>query len=216
MRLTLLQRFRSYFYPLIVRRESSDLNPVLDLLYYRGHWQLATADALYSDGIHYRPLVTAFKAIKPFLPQIKNVLVLGTGLASAVQILNAQGFHPAFTLVELDSKVLELAMEFMPARAAPDIRPVCVDAEQFVRNHQVKYDLLIVDVFNGRDVPEFVLGPEFIRNCAACLAPKGILLLNYMVNSVKDEGKAKAALGAAFKNIRELSLGINRVYIATV
>lgn len=215
MKLTIPQKLRSYFYPLTVRRESSALNPVLDLLYYQGRWQLATADALYSDGTHYRPLIAAFNALKPFLPQLKKVLVLGTGLGSAVQILNKQGYHPAFTLVELDQKVLRLAMELMQEGAAKNITPVCADAKDFLQDDDQIYDLLIVDVFNGRTVPEFVLSAAFLSNCKVRLATGGHLALNYMVNKPGDEYKAKAALEAAFGKVKELSFGINRVYIAT-
>jgi spermidine synthase len=216
MKLTFSQKLRSYFYPVLIEKTSSDHNAVLDLYYYCGHWQLATADALYSDGVYYRPLLTAFKAIKNKLPQVKSVLVLGTGLGSAVQILHQKGLHPAYTLVELDEQVLRLALELMPAAANKSITPVCADAQYFLQQDAHQYDLLIVDIFNGRKVPEFVLSRVFIDQCRQHLAPQGILILNYMVNAVADEQKAKAALGAAFSTLKELHLGINRVYIATV
>ncbi len=213
MKLTFLQKLRSYFYPLTVRRDSSAINPVLDLLYYRGRWQLATADALYSDGIYYRPLVAAFKSLKHFLPQINNVLVLGTGLGSAVHILHKKNYYPDFTLVELDEKVLNLALSLMPQKASGKINPICADAQFFLAEDTGSYDLIIVDVFNGRTVPEFVLSAAFIRNCKSHLAQNAFLVLNYMVNDPGDEHKAKAALEAAFGKVKELAFGLNRVYI---
>lgn len=111
MQLTFFQIIGSLFYPVLIRRASSAVNPVLELYRYRGRWQLATADALYSDGGQYRPLLAAFRTLKPQLPAVKNMLVLGTGLGSAVQILHEMGHHPACTLVELDEKVLQWALE---------------------------------------------------------------------------------------------------------
>ena len=215
MKLTFSQKLRSYFYPVLIHKASSEQNPVLDVYYYRGRWQLATADALYSDGVYYRPLVAAFKAIKRSLPQVKKVLVLGTGLGSAVQILRQKKYYPDYTLVEMDEQVLCLALELMPADVHPSITPICADAQFFLQQHPHQYDLLIVDIFNGRQVPEFVLSSDFLEQCRKHLAPQGTIILNYMVNATTDEQKAKAALGAAFNISKELIFGINRVYITT-
>ncbi len=215
MKLTIFQKLCSFFYPVLIRRTSSQYNPVLDLYYYRGRWQLATADALYSDGIYYRPLVSAFHALDRFLPEVKNVLVLGTGLGSAVQILHKKGCKPVFTLVELDKQVLALALELMPEVMTQKIQSVCADAQQFLPTDTALYDLLIVDIFNGRQVPDFVLSNAFIAECRQHLSPQGYLVLNYMIHSREDAQKAKAALEAAFDQVKEIELGINRVYIAT-
>lgn len=209
----LFQQIRSFFHPVRVRRAASAVNPVLELYYYRGRWQLATADALYSDGGEYRPLLTAFKALKHELPAVKTVLVLGTGLGSAVHILHKQDYHPSFTLVELDSVVLQWALEFLPAGSAERVKPVCADAGQFLEKDTHQYDLIIVDVFSGRHVPAFVLGTEFLQLCRQHLSSSGSLVLNYMINEPQDELKAKAALEAAFKEVKELSFHINRVYL---
>jgi spermidine synthase len=211
----LLKQLRSYLHPVCIRRATSAVNPVLELYYYRGRWQLATADALYSDGEEYRPLLSAFKALSKELPHVNNVLVLGTGLGSAVHILHKQGYHPSFTLVELDSIVLQWALEFLPADSASRVKPVCADAGQFIEKDTHQYDLIIVDVFSGRHVPAFILSNEFLKYCRERLSATGTLVLNYMVNEPADETKAKAALEAAFGNVKELSFHINRVYLAT-
>lgn len=215
MQLTRFQQFISYLYPIRVRSSSSPVNPVLELFRYQGRWQLGSVDVLYSDGHRYRPLLAAFRAIRDRLPILNRVLVLGTGLGSAVAILHRQGFHPHFTLVELDQVVLDWAQEMMHKTPMPHIRPVCADAQAFVATDQGTYDLIITDVFKGRVVPDFVTGAAFLRQCRQLLAPGGCLVLNYMVNSASDETKAQRALEGVFRQVQELSFGINRVYIAT-
>lgn len=212
--MSLLQQIRSYFHPVRLRRATTAVNPVLELYYYRGRYQLATADALYSDGDQYRPLLTAFKALRKELPAVKKVLVLGTGLGSAVHILHKQGYKPQFTLVELDAIVLKWALELLPPGSAGRVTPVCADGGQFLEKDKEQYDLIIVDIFSGRHVPAFVLGNEFLQLCKARLAPGAKLVLNYMINGPGDEYKAKAALEAAFSEVKELSFHINRVYLA--
>lgn len=191
---------------------------MLELFYFRGRYILGAADAVYSDGDRYRPLVAACKspALAPYLPRVREVLVLGTGLASAVHVLKRYGHHPGFTLVEIDPLVLEWAMEFLPEGASERIRPVCADARVFMEDQTGRYDLIIVDVFFGRNVPGFVTDAEFVWRCRARLQPGGRLVLNYMINREEEDTKAKAALEAAFGTVTEISFGINKVYVASM
>lgn len=210
------QKFQSLFYPVSVRKSSSALNPVLELFYYQGRYLLATQDAIYSDGVKYRPLVKAFAVpeLKEHLQQVKKVLVLGTGLASAVHILQAMGFQPHITLVEIDQLVLEWAMEFLPQKAVPYVTPIAADAFDFITTDTSSYDLIIVDMFFGREVPIAVTQGRFLKQCKARLAPNGMLVLNYMEQPGTEKGKAKHALQSSFAKLKELSFGINKVYVA--
>lgn len=214
--LSFWQKIQSVLYPVSVRKDSTTFNSELELFYFRSRYILATRDAVYSDGPKYRPLVRAFEvpALKARLNSLGSVLVLGTGLASAVHILEAKGIRPKFTLVEIDSLILEWAKEFLPPAAAESVQAINADAFAFIASDEGSYDLIIVDIFFGRDVPEPVTQTPFIEQCKARLSPKGFLVLNYMEQAGEQNGKAKAALEAAFTNVTELSFGINRVYVA--
>jgi spermidine synthase len=214
--LSFWQKIESIIFPVSVRKSSNALNPVLELFYYRRRYILATKDAVYSDGTEYRPLVKAFDApvLKPHLGQLKNVLVLGTGLASAVHILYARHHRPHMTLVEIDAAVLEWAREFLPAEARAHVRAEHADAFAFIAADANTYDLIIVDIFIGRTVPEKATDPIFLEQCKARLNSEGFLILNYMEARADKPGKAKAALEAAFDTVTEISFGINKVYIA--
>lgn len=212
----LLKRLQSLFYPVRVRNGSSEHNAFLELLLFRGRYMLATSDAIYSDGDKYRPLLAAFASapLKERLPGLDQVLVLGTGLASAVHILESKGGRPHFTLVEIDRLVLDWAVEFLPPGAKERVQAVRSDAFDFVATDAGRYDLIIVDIFFGRVVPAEVIGSAFLDQCRARLVPGGILVLNYMLAQDNDPQKAKAALEAAFGTVRELSFGLNKVYLA--
>jgi spermidine synthase len=211
------QRIQSYFYPVTIRKSSSPVNPVLELFYYHGRYILGTKEAVYSDGLKYRPMLTAFHSsqLKPHLPKVRNVLVLGTGLASAVHILHSYGYHPTYTLVELDHMVLDWAVEYLPPETVKSIYTVCANAFDFIAGDKESYDLIIVDVFNGRKVPTQVTTSGFLNQCRARLSTGGFLVLNYMVNSSDDETRAEVALEAVFDTVERMSFGINQVYVAT-
>jgi hypothetical protein len=213
---TLWQRIQSYIFPISIRKGSSEVNPLLELFYYRNRYILGTKDAVYSDGTKYRPLLAAFRSrmLEPYLMQVHDVLVLGTGLASAVHIMDSYGFRPTYTLVELDRVVLDWAVEHLPPATLKAVAPVCADAFDFITTDTKTYDLIIVDIFNGRQVPDRVTTSAFLYQCRARLAMGGYLVLNYMVNNKEDDTRAEAALQSVFDTVEGISFGINRVYVA--
>lgn len=201
--------------PVLVNKTSTPENNLLELYYYRGRYQLATLDALYSDGVHYTPLKLGFRHIKHQLHAVKNVLVLGTGLASAPQIMTKMGYGPDFTLVEYDATVLKWAMELLPEYAGK-IRPVCADAEKFMKENTTHYDLIVVDIFNSRVVPQFVTTKAFMEQCRNSLNPGGKLILNYIIQQNEEWHRADAILRSVFPQCYCIDNGINRIIIATV
>lgn len=206
----------SYFHPILLRRERGRVNPLLELYLYRNQVQLATFDALYSDGDRYRPVIAAVKEMKDKLPSVKKVLVLGTGLGSTVRIINKAGVYPHFTLVDNDETVLQWAIEFLPSNQSENVTPVCADAKEFVTTCQEHYDLVVVDIFSGRVVPGFVTGEVFLSQCRALVARGGTLMLNYIINNKENWEQASAHIAHLFPMAKVIDLGINRVVVATV
>lgn len=208
------QRLLSYLFPVRVAKSSGTKNKVLELFLYRGQLQLATVDALYSDGTRYRPLKMAFKALKGRLSRVKEVLLLGTGLASAVHMLSEKGLTPSYTLVEHDNVVLELAKKYIPADVK-QVEAYCTDALSFINTNERKYDMLIVDIFDGRVAPEFVTSEEFLLKCRQSLNSDGIFILNYIINGYPLWEDAIANIKTVFPDTQVLEYQINRVIIAT-
>jgi spermidine synthase len=186
------------------------------LYLYRNQWQLATADAFYSNGKRYRPLLVAFKKIKQELPMVHHVLLLGTGLASAVHILEHMNFHPAFTLVEIDKAVLTLAIELMPPQNLSRIEPVCMDAQLFMQENKKVYPLIVCDVFIGRSVPDFVSSAVFLEQCKTSLQPGGHFILNYLEISKSLYQEICRLMDHIFPGYSRIEFGINKIFVASV
>ena len=213
--LPLYKRILGYLLPVLVRKGASPQNPLLELYYYRGRYQLATLDALYSDGEHYRPLRIGFKHIAADLPNVKSVLVLGTGLGSAVQILSKNGCQPDVTLIDHDETVLKWAIELLPAYKGL-ITPLCSDAQTYMVGNKTTFDLLVVDIFNSRVVPAFVTSRTFLQQCRNSIHPGGHLVLNYIIHLNEDWLPVDAVIRSIFPKCYCIDDGLNRIVIATV
>ncbi len=175
---------------------------------------MATSDAIYSDGDRYRPAIAVADYFKPFLPAMKNVLVLGGGLASMVYVLRGKGFDPSFTVVEKDKVVLKLAMELFEAtNTHARIDPVCNDAQVFMGHNKALYDLIFIDVFMGRAVPEFITTYEFFSLCKASILPGGRLAFNYIINDEQEWERVQKVFTESFPEHEVLDYGINRIFV---
>ncbi|MET0463385.1 MAG: methyltransferase domain-containing protein [Chitinophagaceae bacterium] len=216
MKLPFYKRLLSFLYPVCIEQRSSPLHPVLDLYLYRNQWQLGTEDAWYSDGKRYRPLRSAFRKIRHELARVHHVLVLGTGLASAVHILNDMGFHPAYTLVDIDNDILLLAAELMPAHDLTRVELVCLDAQIFMQQNQEQYPLIVCDVFMGRNVPGFVSSAAFLEQCKAGLQPGGHLILNYLEKSKALFEGICHLMDQVFPGYLLIEFGINKIFVVSV
>jgi predicted membrane-bound spermidine synthase len=210
------QKALSYLFPIKIWKGSGTVNPVLELFLHRGEWQLTTNDAVYSDGTHYRPLTEAFRKTEKLLPRVKKVLILGSGLGSAIHILDKKGFYPSFTFIDKDEKVLELALALLKPSQKERVRVNCSDAATFIEENKEQYDLIIVDVFFGRVVPGFVSTEDFIKKCRRCLNSDGIFILNYMLNNQEDQQRFSFIQSQFPPDATVIDIGINKVLVAIV
>lgn len=212
---SLSRKLLSYLRPFEIKKASTKYNPRLELIYHEGRYMLSTGDAIYSEGIKYRPLVAAFgsRKLKPKLKGLQNVLVLGTGLASAAHLLHHHGLTPIISLVEIDAIVLQWAMEYLPKTLVDKTKPIRDDAFVFMENNRDSYDLIIVDIFFGLETAEGVLEKDFLEKCQQRLSREGILVLNTMFKSRLGADAAKPRLETVFSDVEEIRFGQNSVYI---
>ena len=79
----LWKRLLSYLFELHIESTSSEHNPHLYVSLKNGRYQLSTANAVYSYGDLYDNFSEAFQQLNLESREIKNVLILGFGLAFA-------------------------------------------------------------------------------------------------------------------------------------
>ncbi len=199
-----------------MRRGAGDCNDFLEVTLYSNQLQLADREALYSDGDRYLPAVMAAKALKNYLPEIRQVLALGSGLASIAYVLDSKGCKPHFTLVEKDKVVLNWATELMPAGMADRVVPICADASVFMEKNTLKFDLIFCDIFIGRVVPDFVLTEAFFTQCKNAINPGGHIAFNYLINNPADWDNVLQVFASVFPDYKVHKSGLNRVLTSSV
>jgi predicted membrane-bound spermidine synthase len=110
-----------------------------------------------------------------YKPQAKSALVLGLGAGIVPMRLAGRGI--AVEVVEINPASWAAAaayFHFDPARVQGHL----ADARSFVRRCRQVHDLIVIDLFQGDGVPDYLVTQEFFADIAACLKPNGVAVMN--------------------------------------
>lgn len=211
---TFFQRVCSYLYPIQLKGFSSEKHRVLNLQFYRGQWMLATQEAIYSVGTSYSPFRKTFRAIRHELPNVQHFLLLGTGLGSALKILQTEyQCFPKTILVDYDDKILEVSKNYMELNQRHNVEWVCDDVAHFVLNQTAQFDLIGVDVFKDTDISSHIMTADFFQSCRNRLTPQGICIVNCIFKQEHEQACLESLLNTYFSKVRALSHIRNIFYI---
>ncbi|HNR07555.1 MAG TPA: hypothetical protein PKM27_09590 [Saprospiraceae bacterium] len=170
---------KSYLSEVPLESVDSKISQRLHVSMIRGRLQLTTDHVIYSWEDLYRNFRYASNRInwKKFKP--KNVLVLGLGLGSVIQILERKVTYPlSITAVELDEGVLYLVKKYSASKFRSPIQYLCADAYDFVQQNRQKFDLILFDIFVDDYIPSQFESLAFTKKLASGLTPGGLILYN--------------------------------------
>ncbi len=212
----LWQRALSYVWPQRIRSFNHQGHQ-LTLEMYRGEWMLCTPEAIYSWGTRYRPFRIPFKHLKKELPHIKRFLLLGTGLGSALQILQQKHHcYPEAVLVDHNALTLHLSEDFMQLNSHNNVQWVCNDALQVLNSPIPPFDLIGIDLFTDMQVEHQFKQEAFYRLIATKMNPGGIAIFNNVFHSQNDRDIVLKRMNMVFNHVHPITKGINTFTIARI
>lgn len=149
------------------------------------------------------------------IPQ--RILIIGLGGGTLVHSYATLFPEAEQIIVEIDEAVVRVARDFFDFRETERIKVETVDGRVFVKRAGLrgeKFDLVILDAFNGEYIPEHLMTREFLEEVKALLPPDGLVVANtFSTSRLYDaESATYAAVFGPFFNIRQFGTG-NRVII---
>jgi len=111
----------------------------------------------------------------------RRVLIIGGGDGGMLrEVLKHPGIEQA-TLVEIDSRVVELSRRHLPGLSAgafddPRARVVIADGAEFIARTDERFDVMIIDSTDPIGPSLALFDDPFYRNCAEHLGERGILM----------------------------------------
>lgn len=176
------KKLLSYLYPITLYKETSVFSETLEITLYNGKYLLNTKNTNYSYGSLQVVLKKGLLEIgKEEISNMNHILILGVAGGSVVQTLvNYFNFSNEITGVEIDPNVIALANKYFHLDKISNFNCVITDAKKFVATTSEKYDLIIVDIFNDKNMPGFLFEESFINHTKQILNVNGFILFNIM------------------------------------
>lgn len=150
----------------------------------------------------------------------ERILILGLGGGTLVSTYSTLFPEAEIIIVEIDKAVVEVAEEYFDFRETDRIKTETVDGRVYVKRaglRKEKFDLVILDAFNGEYIPEHLMSQEFLEEVKLLLPEDGMVVANtFSASRLYDaESATYASVFGPLFNIRQFGTG-NRVIIASM
>ncbi|MFC4818165.1 spermidine synthase [Flavobacterium sp. GCM10023249] len=214
------KRILSYFYPITIHQTLSDINQNLEITWNNGQLVLDSKNTNFSYGSLQRVMRIGLNRIgKDRITQAESILLLGVAGGSVIQTLRKE-YHSngKITGVEIDEKTIALANTYFSLNTISNLEIVINDASEYIKTTSGKFDLLIIDIFQDKIMPDFLFTDEFITNIKRILTNNGFVLFNSIVTLSDDyerNKKFEKLLQSKFKTVIKVSRveGDNELFI---
>ncbi len=185
----MIRKLFSYFIPINVYRKNSAVSKSLEVTWNNGELVLDSKSTNYSYGSLQRILRKGLKYIGfERVRDFDSILILGVAGGSVIKtIVDEIKFKGKITGVEIDATVIEIANSYFELDKIPNLEIVIDDAFEYVLKTKLKYDLIIIDIFEDTKMPNFLFQDFFINRINSLLNLNGFILFNTMVINKKQE-----------------------------
>jgi len=138
-----------------------------------------------SGGIMSSVWKSALKNLKKRKINFKEVLILGLGGGDVARIVSEFWPKSIITGVEIDPIMVELGKKYLELKENK-VEIIIEDAAKFVKKKpKDKYDLVLIDLYVGEDVPEKINSLNFFKSAKKFLKKDGILVVNRLYYGLK-------------------------------
>jgi spermidine synthase len=151
-------------------------------------------------------------------PHPERILILGLGGGTLPMAFNELLPDADIDVVEIDPAVVRVAREYFGFAPSERVDVFAQDGRVFVKRaaHQgEKYDLVILDAFNGEYIPEHLMTREFLEEVQNLLDPGSVMVANtFSISELyHHESATYAEVFGEFYNLRADDTG-NRLIMA--
>lgn len=153
------------------------------------------------EGASWSGFYTDEFALGAALVHARSMLALGMGAGGAIASTIAVAPDIRIDAVEIDPKVVEVAVRFfgLPA-GGKNLTVYVADARPWLASHRARYDLVQVDLYQGGPyTPFYLVTEQFFEQVRSRIAEDGLLMMNVYDTSKSHE--LLMATGATLKRV---------------
>ncbi len=173
-----------------------------------------------SGGLARKIWEKPLKQISNYQLPISNILILGLGGGGIIELLKKYWPDARITGVDIDQNIVELGKKYIKWDEEK-VYIVIEDAQTFLdtktKTSKSKYDLIIVDTYNGSTFPAKFTKLRFIQTLKVVMSKKGKVIINRLYGSVDRDQASKFGemLETEFDSVERLYPVANIMFICS-
>jgi spermidine synthase len=179
----MIQKIFSYLIPIKIFKKKSTRSKMIEVTWANGELVLDSENTNYSYGSLQRILRYGLKNIGfKTIREMNHILVLGVAGGSVIKtLIDEVAFKGKITGVEIDAEMIQIADQYFNLSQIKQLEIIIDDAFEFVLKTKNQYDLIIIDIFEDTNMPNFLFERFFSERICSILTKQGFVLFNTMI-----------------------------------
>ncbi|EKD87445.1 MAG: Spermine synthase [uncultured bacterium] len=209
--------WRSYIYPQTIERFSTVYNHDIRVVEDHGKLKIlvngSPQSGPYIEKL-WKNALRSFGFPKKIVP--KSILVLGIAGGTVIHLLHQWYPEAKITAVDIDQTMIDIGKKYFELGKIKNLILKKSDANTYVQKKSA-YDIIIVDLSFGREIPVFVTTRKFLSALKKIRMGEGIVVINFLREKEYKEisGNLKKILVGLFPIVRDKQLFLNRFFMAS-
>ena len=130
---------------------------------------------------------TGVRAVAKEITSPEKVLILGLGGGSAVEAVAKQWKNAKIIGVDIDVQMVEMGKKYLGLGKFEQLDIIITDAKSWVKRQKLEYDVVLVDMFKGVNIPEYFKSEKYLNEVKKIVKSKGVVLFNHLYSSSEKE-----------------------------
>ncbi|MBZ4044155.1 spermidine synthase [Flavobacterium hibisci] len=179
----MIRKVFSYLIPIKIFQKKSSRSKMIEVTWANGELVLDSENTNYSYGSLQRILRYGLRNIGfETIQKMNHILVLGVAGGSVIKtLIDEIQFKGKITGVEIDADMIQIANEYFNLSQIKQLEIIIDDAFEFVLKTKNQYDLIIIDIFEDTNMPNFLFERFFSERVLSLLKKQGFILFNTMI-----------------------------------
>ena len=204
------------FWPRVVFRTKSRISGEIVVKEHLGKYSLHVQGLIQSGGIVKGIWKKPIRAVQRKMSVARQILVLGLGGGTVVQLIKARWPEAKIIGIEIDPEIIRVGKKYFGLGKVTGLKTVQANAFSYVAKAHGEFDLVIVDLYLGHQLPRAVASDKFLGNVARLVADDGVAVFNCLRGDEKSLSDFERKLKKHFASTARIKTSTNLFFLARV
>ena len=150
-----------FIWPKLVEEKRSKVNGWVRVYKFWGKYSISVGNLTQSGGLVEQIWDKALKQIHKRQVMGDKILILGLGGGTAVKLVKKYWPRVHITGIDIDPVMVALGKKYLSLKG---VKIVIADAAEWIGKTDQKFDGILVDVYQGQEIPEIVTSKTFLED----------------------------------------------------